>query len=97
MASGRSQARGEIGAAATSYATAIATPDPSCICDLYHSSQQRWILNLLSKARDQAASPWIPVGFITAEPRWNSLEGRILEIDKNTKIAKNLTKHNKHK
>ena len=26
---------------------------PSCICDLHHSSQQRWILNPLSKARDR--------------------------------------------
>ena len=26
--------------------------DPSLICNLYHSSQQRWILNPLSKARD---------------------------------------------
>ena len=33
-------------------ATATATPDLSCICDLHHSSQQRWILNPLSEARD---------------------------------------------
>ena len=32
--------------------TAITTPDPSRICDLHQSSQQRWILNPLSKARD---------------------------------------------
>ena len=31
------------------YSTATATRDR----DLYHSSQQRWILNLLSEARDQ--------------------------------------------
>ena len=35
------------------YATAIATPDPSHICDLHHSSRQRQILNPLSKARDR--------------------------------------------
>ena len=35
------------------YTTAIATQDPSCIWDLYHSSQQHWILNPLSRARDQ--------------------------------------------
>ena len=35
------------------YATATAMPDPSRICDLHHSSQQCWILNPLSKARDQ--------------------------------------------
>jgi len=35
------------------YATATATPDPSCVCDLHYSSQQCWILNSLSKARDK--------------------------------------------
>ena len=34
-------------------ATATAMPDPSHIFDLCCSSQQHWILNLLSKARDQ--------------------------------------------
>ena len=31
-----------------SYVTTAATPDPSCICDLHHSSWQYQILNLLS-------------------------------------------------
>ena len=35
------------------YATAAATLDPSCICDLHHSSQQHHILNPLIEARDQ--------------------------------------------
>ena len=35
------------------YTTATAIPDPSHICDLHQSSQQHWILNPLSKARDQ--------------------------------------------
>ena len=35
------------------YTTVTATQDPSHICDLHHSSQQHWILNPLSKARDQ--------------------------------------------
>ena len=35
------------------YTTATATQDPSRICDLHHSSQQSWILNPLSKARDR--------------------------------------------
>ena len=35
------------------YTTGIATPDPSCICNLHHSSQQHWILNPLREARDQ--------------------------------------------
>ena len=34
------------------FATATATQDPSQVCDLNHSSWQRWILNPLSKARD---------------------------------------------
>ena len=34
------------------YTTAIATLDPSHICDLYHSSRPCWMPNPLSKARD---------------------------------------------
>ena len=35
------------------YATATATPDPSRVCNLHHSSQQCQIRNPLSEARDQ--------------------------------------------
>ena len=35
------------------YTTATATQDLICICDLHCNSQQHWILNPLSKARDQ--------------------------------------------
>ena len=35
------------------YATAIAVPDLSCICDLHHSSWQHRILDPLSEARDR--------------------------------------------
>ena len=35
------------------YTTATATPDPSHVCDVHHSSRQHWILNLLGEARDQ--------------------------------------------
>ena len=35
------------------YVTATAMQDPSCVCDLHHSSWQRWILHPLSDARDQ--------------------------------------------
>ena len=35
------------------YAIATATPDPSHVCDLQHSSQQRQILNPWSRVRDQ--------------------------------------------
>ena len=48
-----SQARGQIGAAAVAYTTAIGTLDPSLLCDLCCSMQQHQILNPLSKARDQ--------------------------------------------
>ena len=46
------------------YTTAIATPDPSRICDLHHSlrQRQRRILNPLSKARDQI--------HILMDPNW---------------------------
>ena len=35
------------------YTTPKATPDPSCICGVYHSSGQHQILNLLNEARGQ--------------------------------------------
>ena len=35
------------------YTTATATGDLSHICDLHHSSQQHWIFNPLSEARDR--------------------------------------------
>ena len=35
------------------YTTTTATPDLSHVCDLHYSSQQSWILDPLSKARDQ--------------------------------------------
>ena len=34
------------------YATAIAMSDLSHVCDLHHSSWQRWTLNPLNEARD---------------------------------------------
>ena len=44
-------------------ARATATQDPSCICDLYHSSWQLQIVNPLRKARDRTCnlmvSSWI--------------------------------------
>ena len=36
------------------YITATEMQDPSCLCDLHHSSRQGRILNPLSKARDRA-------------------------------------------
>jgi len=42
------------------YTTATATPDPSRICHLHHSSWQCWILNPLSEARDQTCNLIVP-------------------------------------
>ena len=42
------------------YTRATATPDPSHICDLHHSSQQRWVLNPLSETRDQTCNLMVP-------------------------------------
>ena len=36
------------------YTTATATWNPSHVCDLHHSSQQRWILNPLIEVKDQS-------------------------------------------
>ena len=44
--------RAELELQLLAYATATATQDPSPVCDLHHSSQQHWILNPLSEARD---------------------------------------------
>ena len=46
------------------YTTTTAMPDPSCICDLHHSSWQFHILNPLSKARDQTFN------LIATVPSW---------------------------
>ena len=35
------------------YTPATAMPDLSHVCDLHHSSRQRWILNPLSEAQDR--------------------------------------------
>ena len=55
VAYGGSQTRGLIRAVEAGLCngtTATATWDPSCICNLHHNSQQCWILNLVSVARD---------------------------------------------
>ena len=51
LAHGGSQARGRIGAVAAHLHHSRETRDPSHVCNLHHSSWQRWILNSLSKAR----------------------------------------------
>ena len=42
------------------YTRATAMPDPSHVCDPHLSSQQCWILNPLSKARDQTHNLMVP-------------------------------------
>ena len=43
------------------YTTARATVDPSHVCDLHHSLQQRQVLNPLSEARDRTWNLMVPV------------------------------------
>jgi len=42
------------------YTTATATQDLSCICNPYHSSRQRWILNPLIEVRDRTHNLLVP-------------------------------------
>ena len=50
--------------------SSCSTWDPSHICGVHHDSQQCYILDPLSKARDQTCISWVLVGFATTEPRW---------------------------
>ena len=45
------------------YTTTTATPDPSCVCNLHHSSRQQQILNPLSESRDQTLNLKVPSWF----------------------------------
>ena len=58
----------------TAYTTA--TPDPNCVCDLHHSSQQRWILNPLIEAGDRTHNLMVPnrIHLLTTEPQRELLE-----------------------
>ena len=60
---GGSQARVHLELQLLAYARATATPGPSRVCSLCHSSWQHWILNPLSEARDHTESSWMLVGF----------------------------------
>ena len=42
------------------YTTAAAMPDPSPVCDVHHSSWHHWILNPLSKVKDQTYNLMVP-------------------------------------
>ena len=52
------------------YVTAIATRDPSRICNLHYSSWQHRILNTLRKARDQTCIHMENSQARTTEPQW---------------------------
>ena len=77
------------------YTTAMAMADPSCICDLHHSSWQHWMLSPWRKAKDwscilmdsnQICYPWATTGtwrlsIWIASMRFKSFSpGRILSI-----------------
>ena len=65
VASGGSQARGQIGAvvAGLCHSLSNARSEPSLICNLHHSSRQCWILNPLRPGMEPATS-WFPVRFV---------------------------------
>ena len=52
------------------YTTAPATPDPSCVFNLHHSSQQCWILNPPIRARDRTNILMDTSLFVSAKPPW---------------------------
>ena len=51
------------------YTTATATPDPSCVCELHHSSWQHHPLTHGVRPGIEPTSSWIRVRFFTTEPQ----------------------------
>ena len=52
------------------YIRATATRVPSRVCNLHHSSRQRWIVNPLSKGRDRTRNLMVPKSdLLTTAPR----------------------------
>ena len=70
MAYGSSQDRGQIGAVSAGLCHSHSNIDLNCTCHLQHRSQQCWILNPLSEARDQTCILMDISWFVSAEPRW---------------------------
>ena len=73
------------------YTTATVTPDPSCVCDLQHSSQQSQILNPLSEARDRTRTFMVPsqIHFCctTTETPWSyilNMQNTLMAMCQNT-------------
>ena len=60
---------GELELQLLAYTTSTATPDPSHVCNLHHSSRQRRILNPLSEAGLKPTTSSFLVGFASAAPR----------------------------
>ena len=47
------------------YTTATAMLDLACLCNVYHSSWQHWVLSPLSRPGTEPTSSWMLVGFLT--------------------------------
>jgi len=76
------------------YTTAAATRDPSCVCNLHHSSWQCQILNPLSKPREVAS--WILVGLLLPSHNGNCLWPNILtRLSSPSEIPRNKEKNNR--
>ena len=67
---GGSQAGVESELQSQAYPRATATSDPSCVCDLHHSSRQRQILNSLSEVSDQTCILWIALSHDGNSTSW---------------------------
>ena len=65
---GSSQARGGVRAKAAGRSHSHSNPDPSRICDLYHTSQQHQIFNTLSEYRDRTCSLMVPGWIVSTVP-----------------------------
>ena len=50
------------------YTTVTALPDSSPVCDLHHSNSRS--LTHWARPRIETTSPWMLVGFVTAESQW---------------------------
>lgn len=81
---GGSQARGRIRDVAAgrhhSHSNTGAESTPIWVCDLHHSSWQCPILNLLREARDEPASSWMLVRFISNEPQWELMKQELWNL-----------------
>ena len=75
------------------YTTATATEDPSCPCDLHHSSQRRRILNPLSEAKD-----WTRVLMDTCQVpfHWATVETPPLWLEKQCMIFRGSLERSKN-